>query len=75
MNPCKCGHFNDPSHECQCSPAQIQQYISRISGPLIDRIDIHIDVPAVKYKELSSNELLEGSVAIRERVATARRVQ
>ena len=52
MNPCPCGFFGDPTRECHCSPPQIQRYVSKISGPLIDRIDIHIEVPAVKYKEL-----------------------
>ncbi|MFI5174979.1 MAG: YifB family Mg chelatase-like AAA ATPase, partial [Terriglobia bacterium] len=75
MNPCPCGHFNDPTRECNCTPPQIQRYISRVSGPLLDRIDIHIDVPAVKYKELASKETTESSTAIRERVAYTRRVQ
>lgn len=75
MNSCPCGHFNDPTRECTCTPPLIQRYVSKISGPLLDRIDIHIDVPAVKYKELSSPDLSEGSAAIRERVAAARRVQ
>ena len=52
MNPCPCGFFGDPTRQCHCSPPQIQRYVSKISGPLIDRIDIHIEVPAVKYKEL-----------------------
>ncbi|HKG22271.1 MAG TPA: YifB family Mg chelatase-like AAA ATPase, partial [Blastocatellia bacterium] len=52
MNPCPCGFFNDLTRECKCSPVQVQRYVSKISGPLLDRIDIHIDVPAVKFKEL-----------------------
>ncbi len=52
MNPCPCGFFNDHTRDCKCSPPQIQRYISKISGPLLDRIDIHIDVPAVKMREL-----------------------
>src|SRR6266481_8732984 len=52
MNPCPCGYFNDRTRECHCTPPVIQRYVSKISGPLLDRIDIHIDVPAVKYKEL-----------------------
>ena len=51
-NPQPCGFFNDPSRECHCSPLQIQRYVSKISGPLLDRIDIHIDMPAVKYRDL-----------------------
>ncbi len=61
--------------ECKCSPMQIQRYVSKISGPLLDRIDIHIDVPAVKFKELASETPAESSAEIRERVVRARRVQ
>ena len=75
MNPCPCGFFNDPTRECKCSPMQIQRYVSKISGPLLDRIDIHIDVPAVKFKELASDTPAESSTPIRERVVKARRVQ
>ena len=75
MNPCPCGFFNDPTRECKCSPMQIQRYVSKISGPLLDRIDIHIDVPAVKFKELASDTPAESSAEIRNRVVTARRVQ
>jgi magnesium chelatase family protein len=75
MNPCPCGYFNDPTRECKCSPPQIQRYISKISGPLLDRIDIHIDVPAVKVSELSAKEAGEGSAEIRQRVNCARQVQ
>jgi magnesium chelatase family protein len=73
--PCKCGFHNDPTHDCGCSPAQIQQDISRISGPLVDRTDIYIDVPAVKYRELIANDPSKNSATIRERVAAARKVQ
>jgi magnesium chelatase family protein len=73
--PCACGFFNDPTRECKCTPLQIQRYVSKISGPLLDRIDIHIDVPAVKFKELASETPSESSAAIRERVVLARRVQ
>ena len=52
MNPCPCGYFNDKSRECMCTPPMIQRYVSKVSGPLLDRIDIHIEVPAVQYKEL-----------------------
>jgi magnesium chelatase family protein len=75
MNPCPCGFFNDPTRDCKCSPIQIQRYVSKISGPLLDRIDIHIDVPAVKFKELASDAPAESSSVIRERVVRARRVQ
>ncbi|MFQ5816495.1 MAG: YifB family Mg chelatase-like AAA ATPase [Terriglobia bacterium] len=75
MNPCPCGYFNDPTRECHCTPPQIQRYVSKISGPLLDRIDIHIDVPAVKYKELRSAAVVEGSEAIRQRVVGAHRRQ
>jgi len=75
MNPCPCGFFTDPNKECTCNTQQIQKYMSRISGPLLDRIDIHIEVPAVKYKELSSSEKGETSVDIRKRVVEARNVQ
>ena len=69
MNPCPCGFFGDPTRECHCSPPQIQRYVSKISGPLLDRIDIHIEVPAVKYKELRGDERpIEDSAAVRERV-------
>jgi len=75
MNPCPCGFFGDPTRECHCSPVQIQRYVSKISGPLLDRIDIHIEVPAVKYKELRGNAEVECSGAVRERVLRARQVQ
>ena len=72
---CPCGYFNDPTHECKCTPPQIQRYVSKISGPLLDRIDIHIDVPAVKVSELSAQEAHEGSNEIRARVNRARQTQ
>ncbi|HMV51817.1 MAG TPA: YifB family Mg chelatase-like AAA ATPase, partial [Blastocatellia bacterium] len=75
MNPCPCGYFNDPTRDCKCTPPQIQRYISKISGPLLDRIDIHIDVPAVKVSELSAQEAHEGSAEIRRRVNSARKIQ
>ena len=75
MNPCPCGYFNDPTRECKCTPVQIQRYVSKISGPLLDRIDIHIDVPAVKFKELASDTPSESSVDIRQRVIGARIIQ
>jgi len=73
--PCPCGYYTDPQKECTCLPPQIQKYMARISGPLLDRIDIHIEVPAVKYKEISSNTKGETSTAIRERVIRARKTQ
>jgi magnesium chelatase family protein len=72
MNPCPCGYFSDPSHRCECTPPQVQKYRARISGPLLDRIDLHIDVPAVKFRELASDSVAEKSEQIRERVARAR---
>jgi magnesium chelatase family protein len=75
MNPCPCGFFGDVTRECHCSPPQIQRYVAKISGPLLDRIDIHIEVPAVKYKELRSNGDAEPSAAIRHRVVEARKIQ
>ena len=75
MNPCPCGYFNDRTRECKCTPPMIQRYVSKISGPLLDRIDIHIDVPAVNYKELRSKATTEPSASIRERVLSARERQ
>ncbi|HIE10457.1 MAG TPA: ATP-binding protein [Kiritimatiellae bacterium] len=75
MNPCPCGYYGDPRRECRCTPHQIQKYRNRISGPLLDRIDIHVEVPAVSYRELSSLSAGEPSASIRERVVRARRLQ
>jgi len=75
MNPCPCGFYGDPHRQCICTVPQIQRYRSRISGPLLDRIDIHIEVPAVKYKELSQDSSGESSRDIGERVKRARCVQ
>jgi magnesium chelatase family protein len=75
MNPCPCGYFSDPKHECRCSFHQIHRYRSKISGPLMDRIDIHVEVPAVPYKDLMAEYTAESSAAIKQRVATARAVQ
>ncbi len=75
MNPCPCGYFNDKSRECMCTPPMIQRYVSKVSGPLLDRIDIHIEVPAVQYKELRQGTDGEGSSAIRDRVLAARERQ
>jgi magnesium chelatase family protein len=71
MNPCPCGYFGDPTRECHCTPPMIQRYVSKISGPLLDRIDIHIEVPAVKYKELRAPSPSEDSAAVRGRVIEA----
>ncbi len=75
MNPCPCGYFNDRSRECHCTSPMIQRYMSKISGPLLDRIDIHIDVPAVNYKEMRSSNEPENSATLRERVLRAREIQ
>lgn len=75
MNPCPCGFHGDPHKECTCSPVQIQKYRAKISGPLLDRIDIHIEVPPVKYKELTSEAGGETSSDIRDRVNRARGLQ
>jgi magnesium chelatase family protein len=75
MNPCPCGYFNDKSRECVCTPPMIQRYVSKVSGPLLDRIDIHIEVPAVQYKELRGGAAAEGSAEIRARVRAARERQ
>jgi len=72
MNPCPCGYFGDPTRECHCTPPMIQRYVAKISGPLLDRIDIHIEVPAVKYKELRAPASSEDSTAVRARVVAAR---
>ncbi|MEK6335405.1 MAG: YifB family Mg chelatase-like AAA ATPase [Acidobacteriota bacterium] len=77
MNPCPCGFWNDPTRECRCTPLQIQRYVGRISGPLLDRIDIHIDVPAVRFRELTGKlpQDAEDSSIIRRRVINARERQ
>jgi magnesium chelatase family protein len=75
MNPCPCGYFNDKSRDCNCTPPMIQRYVSKVSGPLLDRIDIHIEVPAVQYKELRGGSAAEGSAEIRARVMAARERQ
>ena len=72
MNPCPCGYFNDKQRECACTQPMIQRYVSKVSGPLLDRIDIHMEVPAVQYKELRAGQAAEGSAQIRERVLAAR---
>ncbi|MCQ2329086.1 MAG: YifB family Mg chelatase-like AAA ATPase [Paludibacteraceae bacterium] len=75
MNPCPCGYHNDPTHECNCTPGEIQRYLSKISGPLLDRIDMHIEIVPVRFNELSSDKDAESSAEIRERVIRARAIQ
>jgi hypothetical protein len=75
LHPCPCGFYGDTTRECRCTPAIIQRYLGKISGPLFDRIDIHVEVPAVPYKELRGNAAAESSAGIRARVETARAVQ
>ena len=75
MNPCPCGYFGDPTRECHCTPPMIQRYVAKISGPLLDRIDIHIEVPSVKYKELRAPASSEDSAAVRARVMEGRKRQ
>ena len=75
MNPCPCGHYGNPRRECRCSPVQVQRYRSRLSGPLLDRIDIHVEVPAIEVNELTSVAEEENSAAIRDRVRHARLIQ
>ncbi len=75
MNPCPCGYLGDPKRNCRCSPTQIQRYRARISGPLLDRIDLHVEAPALAVGELRAGKPGEGSVPIRERVRRARAVQ
>ncbi|MBW1650596.1 MAG: YifB family Mg chelatase-like AAA ATPase [Deltaproteobacteria bacterium] len=75
MNPCPCGFFNDPKHECKCAPIQISRYRAKISGPLLDRIDIHIEVPAVPYNDLLKRTAAESSAQIMQRVIKARNIQ
>ena len=75
MNPCPCGYQTDPKRECRCSPTQIARYRNRISGPLLDRIDIHIEVPAISYEQLAKLEKGEPSSEIRNRVVRAREIQ
>ena len=75
MNPCPCGYYGDPTHHCVCTPGQIQRYMNKISGPLLDRIDIHCEIQAVPFKQLSEMQPGEPSATIRERVVKARQIQ
>jgi magnesium chelatase family protein len=72
LNPCPCGFYGDATRECRCTPGMIQRYLGKISGPLLDRIDIHVEVPAVPYKEMRQNGMSEGSAEIRARVERTR---
>jgi magnesium chelatase family protein len=75
MNPCPCGHFSDPTRECRCTGGIIQRYLGKISGPLLDRIDLHIEVPAVPYQELRGKDGGASSAEMRARVERARGTQ
>lgn len=75
MNPCPCGYFNHPEKECSCAPGQVQQYLNKVSGPLLDRIDLHVEVTPVKFSDLSSGVAAEKSTYIRDRVIAARGIQ
>ena len=75
MNPCPCGYFGDPYHQCTCTLTQVKKYRAKISGPLLDRIDMHIEVPSVPYKKLAGEPTGESSEKIRARVVEARLIQ
>ncbi len=75
MNPCPCGHYGDQSASCTCTPPQVQRYIGKLSGPLLDRVDIHITVPRLHYKDVADGRRSEGSAQIRDRVIAARQKQ
>jgi len=75
LNPCPCGYLGDLKHNCTCTPGQIQRYENRLSGPLLDRIDLHLEVPAVRFKEMTQTDGGESSVAIKKRVDRARLIQ
>jgi magnesium chelatase family protein len=75
MNPCPCGHLNDPNRECVCTPSQVQRYLGKISGPLMDRIDLHVEVTPVDFEDMSAERTGETSAAVRERVVASRERQ
>ena len=75
MNPCPCGYFGDPKHQCTCSESKIRRYLNRVSGPLLDRFDIHVEVPPVEFEELRATEKSESSKSIKQRVDKAREIQ
>lgn len=75
MNPCPCGYYNHPDKECTCGSSVVQRYLNRVSGPLLDRIDLHVEVTPVNYEDLAHDIPSEGSIEIRERVIKARELQ
>ena len=75
MNPCACGFYGHPTKPCSCSENSVRRYLNRISGPMLDRLDLHVEVPAVDYKSLSDDKKSESSAEIRERVNKARKIQ
>ena len=75
MNPCPCGYYNHPTKACVCKPGQVQRYLNRISGPLLDRIDIQIEIVPVPFEKISEKQQAESSASIRERVICARKMQ
>jgi magnesium chelatase family protein len=75
MNPCSCGYYNHPEKDCVCPPGTVQRYLNKISGPLLDRIDLHVEVTPVSFNELAYEQASESSVAIRNRVIKARLIQ
>lgn len=75
MNPCPCGYYGDPTHHCVCSPGQIQKYLNKISGPLLDRIDLQCEIAALPFKDISKAAPGEPSANIRKRVIAARAIQ
>jgi magnesium chelatase family protein len=75
MNPCPCGYYNHPTKACVCNPGQVQKYLNKISGPLLDRIDIQVEITPVPFEELSKSTTSENSAVIRERVMRARQIQ
>jgi magnesium chelatase family protein len=74
-NPCPCGYFSDPKRECICTPERIQKYISKLSGPVLDRIDLHVEVPAIRYEEMAAPRGGDTSETLRKRVTSCREVQ
>ena len=75
MNPCPCGYYNHPEKECVCGPGIVQRYLSKVSGPLLDRIDLHVEVVPVSFDEMTANRNVESSDQIRDRVVKARQIQ